>query len=135
MKRAVAILSLALLACTGARLASAEDDSYCSNASLTGKYGFVLNGTIVGLGPISIVGTITYDGSGNLAVRERAVINGNVLPPETFQGTYDVKPDCTGSASNSLGHHSVFVIVNHGKTVHEEGTDSGSVLTILIEKQ
>jgi hypothetical protein len=135
MKRALAILSLALVACIGPQIAAAQDDPVCSNESLTGRYGFVLTGTIIGLGPISIIGTIEYDGSGNLVRRERAVVNGHPLPPETNQGMYTVNQDCTGSASDSLGHHSFFVIVNHGKTVHEEGTDPGSVITITIEKQ
>ena len=135
MKRAIAILSLVLLACTSARPASAQDDPGCSTASLTGSYGFVLNGTIIGVGPLSIVGTIQYDGSGGLVRKETTVINGHVLPPETILGTYTVNPDCTGSTVDSLGHHSVFVIVNHGKAAYAEGTDPNSVITVVSEKQ
>ena len=135
MKRAIAILSLALLAWACPRIAGAQDGPACSADSLTGSYGFVLNGTIVGVGPISIVGTIEYDGSGGFVRKETTVINGHVLPPETIQGTYTVNANCTGTTVDSLGHHSVFVIVNHGKATYAEGTDPGSVITVLSEKQ
>lgn len=135
MKRALAIHSLALLACICPRIAAAQDDPACSTASLTGSYGFVLSGTIVGVGPISIVGTIEYDGAGSLVRKETTVINGHPLLAETIQGSYTVNPDCTGSTVDSLGHHSLFVMINHGKAVYAEGTDPGSVITVVSQKQ
>jgi len=78
-------LSIVLLLFISALQATAEDHT-CSNISLKGSYGFVLNGTIVGFGPLAIVGLASFDGAGNWSRNETAVINGNVLPPETVCG-------------------------------------------------
>jgi hypothetical protein len=131
---AVALL-VSLWTCMISVQADAQDDSACSNASLKGRYGFVLNGTIVGVGPIAIVGVAVYDGAGNWTRNETAVINGHVLPPESVPGTYSVNTDCTGSTLDAIGHHSQFAVVNHGKEILSLGTDLGSVITIDAKKQ
>lgn len=126
-------LAVVLLVGVGTRSASALDS--CSNATLTGSYGFVLTGTILGVGPISIVGTSKYDGAGNFVRNEVTVVNGYVLPPETISGTYSVNADCTGTTADTLGLHSQFVIVNNGKGFFGEGTDGGSVLTVTAQRE
>jgi len=49
----------------------------CSNGSLTGNYGFILNG-IAGGNPIAIVGQISTNGSGNIAGFETTSLNGSI---------------------------------------------------------
>jgi hypothetical protein len=126
--------SIVLLLFISALQATAEDHT-CSNISLKGSYGFVLNGTIVGFGPLAIVGLASFDGAGNWSRNETAVVNGNVLPPETVVGTYTVNADCTGSTADAQGHHSQFVMVEHGKELLSMGTDPGAVNTITLKKQ
>ena len=128
-------LPVALLICINALPASSQDDGSCSSASLTGNYGFVLNGTIVGVGPLAIVGLAKFDGAGNWLRNETVVVNGHVLPPESIAGTYTVNVDCTGSTADAQGHHSQFVIVNHRKEILSVGTDKGAVNTITLKKQ
>jgi hypothetical protein len=128
-------LSTVLLFCLSALQARAEDDVSCSNASLKGSYGFVLNGTIVGVGPLAIVGLAKFDGAGNWSRNETAVVNGHVLPPESIPGTYTVNADCTGSTLDSQGRHAQFVIVDRGKEMFSIGTDPGAVNTITLRKQ
>lgn len=136
MRRIMSVaLPTVLLFCISALQARAEDDVSCSNASLKGSYGFVLNGTIVGVGPLAIVGLAKFDGAGNWSRNETAVVNGHVLPPESIAGTYTVNADCTGSTSDSQGHHSQFVIVGRGKEMFSIGTDPGAVNTITLKKQ
>lgn len=137
MKRSVVSvpLTMALLFCLTALQASAQNEDSCSKASLNGGYGFLVTGTIIGLGPLAIVGLAKFDGAGNLTRTETAVINGNVLPPETIVGTYSVNPDCTGSTTDALDHHSQFVIVNHRSEILSVGTDTGAVNTISLKKQ
>jgi hypothetical protein len=136
MKRNILKVALPIaLVWISALQASSQDDLSCSNDLLTGSYGFVLNGTIVGVGPLAIVGVAKFDGAGNWSRHETAVINGRVLLPESIVGTYQVNADCTGSTADAQGHHSQFVIVNHGKEILSIGTDVGAVNTITLKKQ
>ena len=88
-----------------------REEHGCSLRTLKGTWGFVFQGTIIGFGPIAIVGIATFDGAGNWSRNERAVVNGNVLPHEVITGTYTVNDTCTGTTTDSLGHTSEFVIV------------------------
>jgi hypothetical protein len=77
----------------------AQEEDVCSNASVTGKWGFTTNGTVVGIGPRASVGIFTLDGAGNLLKgKATSTLNGSVTD-ETFSGTYTVNPDCTGKLS------------------------------------
>src|ERR1700737_1288662 len=100
-----------------------------------GAYGFVLSGTIVGLGPFAIIELATFDGAGNWTRTETANINGHVLPPETITGTYSINEDCTGSTSEIQGHSSALVLVDDGNEILSIGTESGTVLTVTLKKQ
>ena len=100
-----------------------------------GNMGFELNGTIIGFGPIAIVGVATFDGAGDWSRNERAVVNGNVLPREVIVGTYTMNDDCTGTTADTLGHTSEFVLVGNRKQIISIGTDAGSVATITLKKQ
>ena len=114
---------------------SAEAEQGCTLATLKGTWGFVFNGTIIGFGPIAVVGVATFDGAGNLSRDERAVVNGNMLPRELITGTYTVNNNCTGTTSDSIGNSSEFVIVAHHKEMFAIGTKPGSVATITLKKQ
>jgi len=107
----------------------------CTLVTLKGSWGFLLNGTIIGVGPIAIEGVVQFDGAGNFTRDERAVVNGHVLPPEHITGTYTVSGDCTGTTLDSLGHTSEFSIVSNRKEILSIGTDNGSVVTIILKKQ
>ena len=107
----------------------------CTLVTLKGSWGFLLTGTIIGVGPIAIEGVVQFDGAGNFTRDERAVVNGHVLAPEHITGTYTVSGDCTGTTADSLGHTSEFSIVSNRKELLSVGTDNGSVVTIILKKQ
>ncbi len=71
----------------------------CSNSRLSGDYAFTGSGELVGVGPLSSVGKLDFDGSGNVTTfLVHGVVNG-VQPPADFStgtGTYVVNADCTG---------------------------------------
>jgi len=114
---------------------SAEEEHGCTLVTLKGTWGFVFNGTIIGFGPIAVVGLATFDGAGNWSRDERAVVNGNVLPRELITGTYTVNGNCTGTTSDSTANSSDFVLVAHRKEMFAIGTRPGSVATITLKKQ
>ena len=73
----------------------------CSEASLVGSFGLLSTGNLNALpapfaGPFLEVGRQTFDGRGTTEGSATATPNGN-LRHFTWQGTYVVNPDCTGS--------------------------------------
>ena len=91
----VAIAFAAALATSAA--ASDHAAGRCSLARAAGKYSFTDNGTVVGVGPRTAVGTLTLDGQGNvLNGVATSSLNGSVAS-ETFSGSYTVNADCSGS--------------------------------------
>src|SRR5215831_10182015 len=75
--------------------AQAGQDRSCSNASLSGSFGFTIVGTLPA-GPFAEVGRQTFDGDGYTAATATASVNGNSFPV-TLEGKYTVNPNCTGS--------------------------------------
>jgi hypothetical protein len=70
----------------------------CSNASLTGNYGFVINGTVGG-NPISTVGQISTDGNGTISGLATTSANGSITSDQTLLGSYQIKANCSGTAA------------------------------------
>ena len=79
--------------------AYAEDAAECSNSRLSGDYAYTGWGELVGVGPLSSIGKVGFDGNGNItSTLIHGVVNG-VQPPADFStgtGTYTVNKDCTG---------------------------------------
>jgi len=72
--------------------------------NVAGTYGYVGFGTIVtnpfGLptGSYSSVGTLEFDGKGNLLITDTARIDNTLLTPDrTYPGTYTVDKQCVGT--------------------------------------
>jgi hypothetical protein len=131
--------------------ASAWADSHdshevCSNQTLHGKYGTLIQGTLVlpgasllnGMGlPLRGLSVAEFDGNGNLTQVDHIVVNG--VPPRVDwtpgTGFYQVNPDCTGSAeinSPSSPNGPVklhFVVVNYGREI-DQVVDTNAVTAI-----
>ena len=75
----------------------------CTKENVAGTYGYVGAGTVgvnqLGLPPgaSSSVGTLAFDGKGNLLITETARIDDVVLPPATYPSTYAVDKQCVGT--------------------------------------
>jgi hypothetical protein len=105
---AAAAVGLALaLATSGTPALRADDDGpkTCSNRTLRGDYGFTIGGTILPPSPAPALllrglALTRFDGHGNFSQVDFVTVNG--APSRTdwrpATGTYDVNPDCTGTA-------------------------------------
>jgi len=122
---------------------NAQAQPSCSNASLSGSFGYTNTGTIVTppLGLFAGVGRQTFDGKGNTEATATVSVNGEIYQ-STIKGTYVVNPDCTGSMTLSVsagGQHFTnqvdFVIVRGGTEFEAINKDSGSVITTVGKKQ
>ena len=119
-----ALAAIALIAMPQS-LKAAEALCPLGNATLKGSYMLRGEGTNVGVGPVTVVGWLTYDGKGNVVnASMTASVNGTV---STFpiSGPYTVNSDCSGSVEP--GTHYNFVVTPDGKEVYWIQTDPGTV--------
>jgi hypothetical protein len=89
-------------------------------------------------GPFAEVGRQAFDGKGKTDATGTLSANGNTFSKVTFEGTYAVNPDCTGSMrlSSSLGvSHANFVIDDDGTELRLIFTDSGVVESRVYIRQ
>jgi hypothetical protein len=111
--------------------AQADEHRECSDASLQGSFGFSSTGTLNALpppsaGPFGEIGRQTFDGQGNTDGAATLSANGNVHRV-TWQGTYVVNPDCTGSMTlfiSPLGS-----TVNLDFVIDDDETEVRGILT------
>ncbi len=92
---------------------------HCSNSSLSGGYGFSVNGVSGGGQHYSLVGRFVADGKGVVIGTSVQSINGAISRP-SFTGTYRVDTDCTGTATLTFDFGVApldFIIVDDGKSV------------------
>jgi hypothetical protein len=110
------------------------DHERCSNKTLSGDYGFTVEGTLLGPGfLLRAVVMQHYDGKGNITQVDHVVVNG-VSPAQEWTpgtGTYTVNPDCTGAEvldtpSVPAPLHIHFVVVNNGKQIYQVVDDAAS---------
>ena len=140
MKRAITsvvfVISFVSLLVLG--LVSRVQAGECSNVSIKGTYGFSCEGTIVGVGPLAVVGVFTADGDGNGSEVETISFNGMITTGATFTVTYTVNADCTGSfVSTGFGSvfHNDFVIDDNKKEIRLISTEPGFVAVCIFRKQ
>ena len=95
----LAILGLSVVGVpsTLLRAQSLHSAKGCSNLSVHGRYGFIVNGVSNG-NPITIVGQIATNGNGTIAGTETVSENGTISQGLSVLGLYKINPDCTGTA-------------------------------------
>jgi hypothetical protein len=115
-------------ALTPQALKAADTEALCplGNATLRGTYMLRGEGTVVGVGPATVVGWLTYDGKGNVVNSSMTVSVNGVISRGTISGPYTVNSDCSGSTDVS-GNHYDFVVSPDGNRVNWIQTDPGTV--------
>ena len=114
--------------------ASRQAVNHCNDRSLRGVFNVAASGSFFDAGAEvtdwSISGDIHFDGQGH----EFGSVSGNFGGPfaDTFTGTYQVNPDCTGSTignfSTGSSDHLFIVLVEQGNEVKFISTDPGNVI-------
>ncbi len=118
----------------------------CSNATLTGSYGFkqtgfgiIHNSKPAKLGnmiPFATVGVVTFDGAGNASFTLTQVFSSGGDFFEAIPGTYTVNSDCTGTiAIEDFGLHFYMVTVGGGAEVFAIQTETGTTNIVDAKKQ
>jgi hypothetical protein len=124
---------LALVAFTAAvtpQALRADNAVGCAgNSVMNGTYVMSATGTVVGVGPVAVVGVVTYDGQGNGSATSTQSVNGTIYKGVAATATFTVNRDCTGSKTFSDGSQYDFVITLDGSTITWIETDPGVVVS------
>jgi len=110
-----------------------QSAKHCSERTLIGDYGFVAEGALLPAPGVSLqfgsVGMAHFDGNGNLTWIEHTVIAGVLQGPgfgTTATGTYNLDPDCTGTAVVNTPNSST--PLNLGLVIVKQGSEFHTVL-------
>jgi hypothetical protein len=110
----ISIIALAclFLSTTGARAAAGAT---CSNASLSGTYGFLHGGVDSNGTPNSAaVSQLTFDSTTGTFTGETTASHDGVITTFSFAGTYAVASNCTGTGTPTGGIPFFFVVTSTG---------------------
>jgi hypothetical protein len=136
------LAAVTALALTIAPMAKANGKG-CSDATLKGTFSQIGTGVIIGppalAGPMANVGTLNFDGKGNVTGAAVNSLNGTIVPA-TESGTYRVNPDCTGTYTVQISPLGItgtafFVIDKGGNEIQIITTDPGVVITCVARRQ
>jgi hypothetical protein len=112
-------------------------DEQCSLRSIAGDFGYTVTGTRLPIGPAASVGRIHFDRQGNLDGTQTLSIGGTIVQGEVLTGTFDVSPDCSGSATIVVSNtpfprtaHLDVVWVNSSTQFRAIFADAGLILTV-----
>jgi hypothetical protein len=132
MRKRLVVFALAAIAFVAMAQSLKAAEALCprGNATLSGTYMLRGEGTIVGVGPTTVVGWLTYDGKGNVVnASMTASVNGTIFRGP-ISGPYTVNSDCSGSLQ--AGGNYNFVVTPDGKEVYWIQTDPGTVTSGTI---
>jgi hypothetical protein len=132
------ILTAAILGSNLAMVAFAD----CTIQNVAGTYGYVGVGTTSATNPLGLppgayssVGTLAFDGKGNLLITDTARIDDVILPPTTYPSTYTVDKQCVGTftitGSGIPGPHFKFVVVDNRKGIRAISLIPGLVVNYV----
>lgn len=105
-----------------------------SNSTMNGQFGFVMSGFN---GPVALdrVGTLQWDGTGNLTLNEFVNSGGTINVPVILSGNYAVSGNGrTGASISSLSNNLIFYLVS-ANDAYVVQVDPGVVLNGTISKQ
>lgn len=96
-------------------LSSAAWAATCSNASLSGTYGFLHDGTDSNGAPFTAaVSQITFDSTAGTFTGETTASHDGVIATQSLTGTYTVASNCTGTGTPAGGSPFSIVVTSTG---------------------
>ena len=124
-------LALVCLALFFAALAVSPAHATCSDATMTGVWGYFVGAS---------VGQFTSDGKGNITNGTQTVSQSGVISTQTFTGTYAIKSNCTGSINLTFSGNggtgaANFVLDSANKSAMVISTDSGAAASGIAVAQ
>ncbi|MDF5733097.1 MAG: hypothetical protein PUP92_35200 [Rhizonema sp. PD38] len=143
IRKSLATITLCVLPAFGASVVlntqQAKAEKVCSNRSLYGAYENAGEGYFNYTDPYSTTALNTFDGNGKVTgtVLARSIA-GQITTNLSFQGTYQVNPDCSLTASYTRADGTT---ANYSGVVYDDGnkfgytqTDPGTIVNIKGER-
>jgi hypothetical protein len=114
----------------------------CTNAGVTGKFGFETTGAFLATGAVAFIGelklTVNPSGEGVISGRLAASENGTFVASEPVTGSYKVGAGCRGTATiTPVGQpemHFSFVVVDGENQMLAVETDAGTVVSGTLQR-
>jgi len=104
-----------MMVLAGLALSSATWAATCSNASLSGTYGFLHDGTDSnGTPATAAVSQVTFDSTTGTFTGETTASHDGVIATAPLTGTYAVASNCTGTGNPTGGSPFSFVVTSTG---------------------
>jgi hypothetical protein len=121
------LASLGALSVPQARAGDVEAQCPAGDATLRGTYMSTGGGTIVGVGPVTFIGTVYFDGQGGLTNPYTVSVAGTISRV-VGKATYSVNSDCTATWTTADGtQHFDMRVSPDGNRVDYIETDAGTV--------
>ncbi len=117
----------------------AHAQAACSVNTLFGAYGFYRTGQTPG-GPLAAVGVATFNGLGDVLVRQTIEKNGvstsDLFSTPATPGKYEIEPDCTGKffapdGTTTIAH---VTVVDHGSEIFILSMSAGNTVYGVMRK-
>jgi hypothetical protein len=113
--RMIFLASFALSSAAGATQRAESASELCSNASLSGTYGFLHDGTDSNGTPATAAVTqITFDSTTGTFTGETTASHNGVIATESLAGTYTIASNCTGTGTPTAGSPFFIVVTSTG---------------------
>jgi hypothetical protein len=128
MTKRLVILTLAAITFAATPQALKAASCPLGNETLHGSYMSRGMGTRLGVGPVTAVGVVIYDGKGNVVNPYTVSVNGVILTGTSI-GTYTVNSDCTASEAYTDGTHYNDVVTPDGSRANWISTVPGRVVS------
>ncbi len=108
----------------------------CSNARMAGDWGYTKTGTLflpTGATPFATMGILTLDHHGNLSGVNTGSVGGKVSE-DVLRGTFDVRPDCTGTTTVEVYDQSDVLLrtIVMNLVVDEDSSHLRGIMTSLV---
>jgi len=135
-KRIISSLVLGVAAMLTLGASNLQAQGKCNLETIKGAFGYLNTGTAFGTA-LASVGSMTFDGAGNIAGTDTNSFGG-AISTTPFTGTYTVNGDCTGTLTVNFGFFSVnnhIVIVDNGKEINLIETNAGTIATGVMKRQ
>lgn len=119
MKKFFGSLAFAAIAALAPQALNAQARPQCimGNAVMNGTYVASGTGTVIGVGPITVVGLLIYNGDGTgMAAFVTQSVNGASSTATNVPVSFKVNPDCTGSKTVGTTNYN-FIITPDGSTI------------------
>jgi hypothetical protein len=117
LPRIATFFAVFLVLAPGLRAADAHHVEGCTVASLNGSFGYYRTGFTPDA-PLAALGILVFDGKGHSSTTQSISRNGDIEFDISFDGLYEINPDCTGRGLTPDGDEFArLAVINDGNGV------------------